>query len=330
MANKILLTGAGFSANFGAPLAEKMSDLFFNNQKIQNTNKLRELLQEKFDYENIYQIVMQSKKYSESEKKILNEAVQEAYKIVDTRIINNVSSGQTIHDLFKKLIFHFAKPFGGSGMVFTLNQDLFIERRFAYYPDSRISSLVLPIMGSSVLNQDWMPLSDNNRRFLPIGQDFDTEKQAYIKRNQKDKSLISYIKLHGSQEWFKSGNEPIMVIGTGKYEQIENERILSWYLDLFIEQLNINYTKLLVIGYGFNDEHINNAIANANRLSLYIIDIVRRSEFFTGLDTKPNGKNIKSLIQKYWPVTLKELFPNDVTVNPHQYWNEIKTVFCNG
>ncbi len=31
MANRILLTGAGFTHNFGAPLSKDMSDLIFNN-----------------------------------------------------------------------------------------------------------------------------------------------------------------------------------------------------------------------------------------------------------------------------------------------------------
>ncbi len=40
----ILFTGAGFSANFGGPLAREISNLIFNNPIVQNNKILREAL----------------------------------------------------------------------------------------------------------------------------------------------------------------------------------------------------------------------------------------------------------------------------------------------
>ncbi len=63
-----------------------------------------------------------------------------------------------------------------------------------------------------------------------------------------------------------------MVIGHAKSEQIKCEPLLNWYFELFNQQLNVTNTKLLVIGYGFNDEHINKAISEVSQLKIYIID----------------------------------------------------------
>lgn len=54
----ILLLGAGFSKNFGAPLANEMWYLIFNHKKIQAQPRIREMLNN-FDYELIYDAVLE-------------------------------------------------------------------------------------------------------------------------------------------------------------------------------------------------------------------------------------------------------------------------------
>ena len=48
MANRILLTGAGFTHNFGAPLASEVSNLIFNS--ISNNTQLLDLLRNQWHY----------------------------------------------------------------------------------------------------------------------------------------------------------------------------------------------------------------------------------------------------------------------------------------
>ncbi len=65
-----------------------------------------------------------------------------------------------------------------------------------------------------------------------------------------------------------------MVIGRGKTEQINNEPLLRFYFDTFKEVLSQDKRRLLVIGYGFGDEHINSVISNAVKnhgLKIYIL-----------------------------------------------------------
>ncbi len=192
MENRILLTAAGFSANFGAPLANDFSDLIFNDSLIEDQSALKDLLRDNFDYENIYQIVMQSDQYDLELKRIFNTAIKNAYDTLDNRIISNNTLSQTFYDLFKKLIFPFAKSYGGSGFIFTLNQDLLIERRFWFYPNDSISSITLPIMRSSVFNKPWSDkISEQNKIFLPDHTSFIREKELYERRLERNEIRLS-------------------------------------------------------------------------------------------------------------------------------------------
>jgi hypothetical protein len=65
-----------------------------------------------------------------------------------------------------------------------------------------------------------------------------------------------------------------MVIGRGKNRQIKNEPLLCYYYKIFKKVLSQTNRRLLIIGYGFGDEHINSVISNAVEnygLKIYII-----------------------------------------------------------
>lgn len=64
----ILLTGAGFTANFGAPLAKEMWSKLLNNPKMASLEKIREKLLSDFDFENVYSEVLNDENISEEEK----------------------------------------------------------------------------------------------------------------------------------------------------------------------------------------------------------------------------------------------------------------------
>lgn len=57
-------------------------------------------------------------------------------------------------------------------------------------------------------------------------------------------------------------------------QEIGSTPILQWYLQLFEAHLSQPDARLMVIGYGFRDEHINAAIdrAAARGLKLFVID----------------------------------------------------------
>ena len=74
----ILFTGAGFTKNFGGLLAKEMWSKIFNNRKIQNCPRIKKLMINDFDYESIYQKILNGK-YTEEEKDVISDAIFEVY-----------------------------------------------------------------------------------------------------------------------------------------------------------------------------------------------------------------------------------------------------------
>ena len=319
MSNKVLLTGAGFSANFGAPLALEIATLIFNEPIIQQNDNLRNRLQNNFDYESVYNEVISGD--SDDEKSILTEAIKRSYRQLDEQIVR-YPTGQTYFNLFRDFIYKFSKKHEGSGYFFTLNQDLLIERQIERDP-AGCTIFELPIMGSSIHSGDMnRPQDGISERFFPA--DFNESKNNY----NPDKFDLKYIKLHGSQGWYADKNRNIMILGRDKVRQIERNQLLNWYFEIFKNKIKEPETKLMIIGYGFKDAHINEALENAAiNLKIYIINTESRKEFMEGLRDKPSGPRICDLICGYYQRRLTELFPRNPMENLHPDWQMIQTQF---
>lgn len=82
----VLLTGAGFTKNFGGFLANEMWSWIFNNSKIWKYPKLSNLLKNDFDYESVYYKVIEGSEFNDNEKKALTDAIYYAYKKLDDKI----------------------------------------------------------------------------------------------------------------------------------------------------------------------------------------------------------------------------------------------------
>jgi hypothetical protein len=133
----------------------------------------------------------------------------------------------------------------------------------------------------------------------------------------------SYIKLHGSYGWISSRGGNQMVIGKNKSEDISKEPLLNWYSGLFQDLIYEGNKKLLVIGYGFGDDHINDILLKGiqeHGLSLYVINPTDPESFKNRLEGKPSHSNIyeKSKYSKIWegvkgyfPYSLRQIFPPD-------------------
>jgi len=124
----ILLTGAGFTKNFGGFLSKEMWVQIFNNSEIQDQECLKNILLDEFDFESAYSIIMNHKKISQEEKNSFKRAVEQAYKELDNSIktykFNEPNISLKGISALKNLC-----TGDGLGFFFTLNQDLFIERK---------------------------------------------------------------------------------------------------------------------------------------------------------------------------------------------------------
>ena len=327
IAQHILFTGAGFTKNFAGFLATEMWTKIFNHSEVQNYPYLRELLLDDFDYESIYYKVL-SGNYSADEKEAIQNAIFEAYQKLDAIACEYTpiteTSKASIHAGAKQLIDQFIRDINQINFFFTLNQDLFIERIFGdtKKPIMTLNMVKIFIPGSI---DSRLPLSVNNFIKTP-NQNMTTHEPA---SNLSHKEL-HYIKLHGSYGWKSSDGTNKMVIGQNKKSQIAEEPLLAYYFDLFKQTLAQKERKLLAIGYGFGDEHVNRVIAESIKnhgLEVYILSPTDPNRFITALkeETYAHGKVILSGLKGYFPYELAKKFPADQSKT--DAWEEIRNCY---
>lgn len=301
----VLLTGAGFTHNFGGFLAKDIEPLIFNN--IKNYPRIKEIMHNNFFYESIYHEVIEGD-FTEDEKNFLTNAIRDAYKKLDERILayEKLANDQPV-DIPKvnQFIERFAGHHKRKGFFFTLNQDLFIER---YYNSLNYGFATLGVPKKPIHRR---PLEIND--YIQLPSTVET-----IQNNRISDADFFYVKMHGSYNWKSHDGCDKMVIGRDKKTQIEKEPILYYYLDCFEEILLIPNIKLFVIGYGFRDEHINEVIANSiekTNLELYVMNPLEREKFQEDMQkNKPYGDKIVNGLAGYYPYTLLQVFPGAETI----------------
>jgi hypothetical protein len=310
----ILLTGAGFTKYFGALLASEMWAAIFNHKKIQAQPKIKEIMMDDFDYESIYYSIMEGS-YTNYEKEAIDEAVKSAYEYIDSIIINytpRIGNGfyPTEYNNVLNLIERFAPTSNTitKSFIFTLNQDLFFERLYfgikLYIPGiNNDSRWFEPDYREKLESLDYCQLPNVN------------EVNIFKQRILSDGNFF-VIKLHGSYNWKSYDSSQKMVIGRGKTEQIMKEPLLNYYFEVFKNVLFQNQRRLLIIGYGFGDDHINSIISEAVRdhgLKIYVISPDSPKDFRDKLFNKDKlGKDIWKGISGYFPYRLEDIFPKNL------------------
>lgn len=304
--NLILLTGAGFTHNFGGFLAREMWSKIFNNPSVQASVVARDLLQGDFDFESVY-----AKRLSESEAAdAIRIGVETAYKDLDSSIKNwrfRHDNPTSLNTYGLGELFSFISQRGSDrGWFFTLNQDLYMERMHNYRSPGAA-------FGQPFVDRD-------------EGGGVKKVTLPNLEELEKSKSTLnnsSYIKLHGSYGWISSRGGNQMVIGKNKVADINQEPLLKWYFDLFQSLVSEGDKKLLVIGYGFGDSHINDILLKAveeHNLSLYIINPTDPEVFKNKLEGRPDHSGSYKIskyskiwkgVKGYFPYTLREIFPPD-------------------
>lgn len=300
--NIILLTGAGFSHNFGGFLAREMWSKIFNNPLIQGNAEARNLLLNDFDFESVYS---EKVKYGEEVIKIISQAVEKAYKDLDDVIKSylihygrGTSAELDTHGIGELLSF-MSERGSDKGWFFTLNQDLLMER----------------------LKGNRSPGASFGQPFVDGNEGGGVKSVILPKENEMEKikstlNNSSYIKLHGSYGWISSRGGSQMVIGKNKIINIAEEPLLKWYSELFETLICEGNKKILIIGYGFRDDHINKILLKGikdHNLGLYIINPTDPQKFKESLvDTLPDydGFNIWEGIRGYFPYSLRDIFPS--------------------
>ncbi len=318
---QILLTGAGFTHNFGGFLAEQFWAELLNKLSLINHIRIVKLLKqdEGFDFEHVYSLVMNVASYDDDQRKGLQSAVRQCFSEMH-EILKAWDSRSHGYRIDRALLDNgFLRRFVGDpypknpGFIFTTNQDLFLEMHGGFGAYDNI------IPGVSPPNGDRWFLGGGSTSSISLkGADIPS-KDAIEARVSKDLGTagLHYVKLHGSCNWYYPDGLERMILGYGKQQQIQADPLLSSYHQIFREVLCSDNRKLLVIGYGFRDRHINNVLIEAikdHSLELYVLSPMNPRAFKNYLFSVVSKKQLRAEtiwdgIEGYFPYRLAELFP---------------------
>jgi hypothetical protein len=258
-----LLIGAGVSKACGLP---NVADLTIEVRKIITNKKFNELLEEKDNVETILNKVQQLKSLITGAKKINDltiKEVQEIEKAIKKTIFEKLSVDQPIDKLSDLVVWLNFINGEYQKEIFSLNYDLLLEKAL------EINSL--PYFSGFIGNVKPFFISDSVDDFTGL----------YVKQ-----SWTKLWKLHGSLNFKKSINETIFIENniSDEYENLliypSMDKYLSSrkapfiaYLDRFRKYLLVNEKVLLILGYSFCDDHVNdiiiNGLNNNSRLSVF-------------------------------------------------------------
>jgi hypothetical protein len=271
----ILLLGAGFSSNWGGPLASDIFDWLLQRPEISGDAYLKQMLwndRNAGGFENtLSQLQSDFLRSPNTENTARLErfqtAINEIFADMD-RGYASLASWEFQNDRHRTLGHALVK----FDAIFTLNQDLLFERHYineqafnvSLETNQRLLGCIIPGMKETrdhlapypydIARSTWTPLSHGEfkvpDRFQP------------------------YFKLHGSYRWNDGTGKALMVVGGNKSLAIQSHQVLKWYFSEFRRYVGLGATRLMVIGYGFNDPHINKALLEAapKGLMLFIID----------------------------------------------------------
>lgn len=300
----VVLTGAGFTKDFGGFLATEMHEKILNSSKIQPFARIRKLLLEDFDYESVYSKVM-SENYEAEEKKALSDVMFDVYKAMDDRTKDYCWNRNESRGVSWPGASHILKVCtrvsNKKGYLFTTNQDIFVDRQCGHR-----SGFVPRIGGNQVGLGPRAQLKPEHYIQLPNEEEIERLKSQFPSSGD-----LQYIKLHGSLGWLSANGGNKMVLGKAKMQDIEAEPILNlYYHSIFKPVISQEGCHLLVVGYGFADDHINSVIVEAAKnhgLKLFVI-------------TPSGPAKLKETLEKVDPVlwqsiggyftgTVRSLFP---------------------
>jgi hypothetical protein len=149
--------------------------------------------------------------------------------------------------------------------IFTLNQDTLLEQK--YHPSDFLEGSQGKWNGSRSpgLQEEHI----NGTRYAAPGVFRPLDPPFTIPDR-----IQPYFKLHGSSNWRAFNGFSILIMGQNKGKQIERVPLLDWYRAQFRQMVCQAEAKLMVIGYSFRDEHINEIIEAAAQkgTKLFVID----------------------------------------------------------
>lgn len=267
----ILLLGAGFSRNWGGPLASEVFDHLIGLHEIQRDEYLRNLLwtnRNSGGFENVLAEVQiafigNPQRFGESMQR-LQRAVTSLFQRMNQAFFDHTEMEfQQFQDrMLRTFLFRF-------DAIFTLNQDVFLEHHYVRHVD-------MPTV------RDWHGAQLPGMQRVPNPEyvhDPSWGKDLWVPLDPSQFRIEDHrqplFKLHGSSNWQDAQGNQLLIIGGNKSRAIQSHAVLAWSFEKFQDYLARPETKLFIIGYGFRDSHINQAIIDAvanHNLRFFVTD----------------------------------------------------------
>jgi hypothetical protein len=281
-----LLTGAGFSRNWGGWLANEAFEYLLGYPDIRP---------------DVHAALWKSKNSGLGFENTLQELRLAAEKYKEQRFGENLSFFENmLQDMFNAMNLGFKdielnpafdphtvghsadyirRFLASFDAIFTLNQDCLLELKYRGRDIHRLSDGRWRDMEPPGLQ----PVTSNGTPYQPPGV-FKPGSKTY----ELDHAVQPYFKLHGSSNW-RDGDASFLIMGGNKGPDIEKHWLLRSYRDRFIQMLCRKDVRLVVIGYSFQDVHINEVIEQAAQAGakFFIIDPMG----IDVLDRAPNPSN---------------------------------------
>jgi|SRR5882672_3624507 len=280
---RILLTGAGFTRNWGGLLASEFVGELCG--RLQNRPHMNEMLRVQNNFEEtlgIRRSFVTSAPGDQAAEDVrqLEAAIIETFREMNTAIAKRaLNSANDVPCSIRRFLARF-------DAIYSLNQDLFFELHYDQMElesDGRWHGYYFPGVAVS-------PEFRNAARAI----DRVTFELTALNEVTRERGVQPIYKLHGSSNWRTEGGERVLVIGTGKEETISGNRLLSQYQRSFRADLRKGKTELMTVGYGFADTHINALLLQAAReseLSFFLVDPRGTAAFSSHQGRSGNGRN---------------------------------------
>lgn len=268
MGQHLLLTGAGFSKNWGGWLAAEAFEYLLGVPELQQSPQVIALLwahHRKGGFEGaLAALQLGAEQWPDTDKPqlvTLQNAVRTMFADMNAAFLrSNFQLGPGSAEFLVRF-----------DAIFTLNQDILLERRYSHggqFPagggPKGWSGATYPGVKSPFTNFDADPARWQRERW-----------RVEPELPKPGVGPQPIFKLHGSSQWYRDDDQDgVLVLGGGKDGAIARDPLLRWYLEEFERRLMEPDTRLMVIGYSFLDGHINRIIKTAGQqgLKVFVVD----------------------------------------------------------
>lgn len=302
--NCILLLGAGFSRNWGGWLASEAFEYLLGCPEVDKNLLWKHKRRGGFE---AALAELQDSRAGNPDPRLAPLQAAVLRMFVDM----NAAYSKAQFEFEKGGEYQVAKFLTRFDAVFSLNQDLLLERHYLGDNVCLLSDGKWNGPHVAGMKPVLSAVAGHESRFLGRWE----PDPANFKSMERQQPLF---KLHGSSNWF-SGSDGLVVMGGNKQSTIDRHPVLKWSNEQFRTSLIKPNTRLMVIGYGFGDDHINGLLREAavtGAVKVFVIDPL-------GVDVMDKNKDATlyapdELANDLWPCvigssrrSLREIFGGD-------------------